>query len=164
MRFWRVATALALCVTLTSPPASAQQAPAPQHEGGVEGRIVLELLGGMLGAMVGFFAIAYLTIGLCGDDCPPVFGGLAGAFFAMPLGVYLGGWLGGGHGTYGATLLGEIVGLFAAIIPTLWVLSVVTDDFPDEGEIAVGAAMIFAWPLGGTMAGYEISHDPDEVE
>lgn len=142
-------------------PSQAQNTPA---SGANPGRVLAEILGGVLTASLGAaFGIAVGASTDCNDSdeegvvflCPHVFAlGTAGAVLAQPLGVYGAGELAGGNGSLGYTYLGELIG--AAVSLPAGLLMIELGD--GEGLLAVlGVGTYLIGPLVGGIIGYENS-------
>lgn len=122
------------------------------------GRIALEAGGGVVGAVAG--GVAGGTIGCALDDgggmmgClgPAMLGMVAGAWVGNVHGVVGAGALAGANGSYGWTWVGALGGL-ATGLGTI-ALTVDLDGAPQIIGMILGAVVL---PIGGTVAGYELS-------
>lgn len=125
-----------------------------------EGRVVLESLGGIGGAVVGGLVGTGIGLAVFGDDgefgglAAAIVGGIPGTAIGLPTGIYLTGEAWGGDGNYWATWGGVLAG---SVVPFIVSYSMLGDDPSD-------ALMVFLWgtlPLAGGVIGYELSQrDP----
>ena len=136
--------------------------------GDTSGHVDREYLGGL--AAFGLAAVAGVGVGgamilacdgdFCGLGGLIVGGGLflTAAIFGVPLGVYLGGRHAGGDGSYGAALLGHVLGIISGFFFIAGVASL------DEANAELlGLSMIggVAIAIGGAVLGYELSCSAD---
>lgn len=138
-------------------------------------RLGPELAGGVLGAVagsaVGSLFVGAIVAGLasCTDESPRcgseaslgVFLGLAATsvLLSVPAGVSVAGNAAGGDGSYGASLLGTLVGATAGWVP-FGVFLAFTEGAHDAGGVAAvlaGAATITT--IAGAIVGFELSTD-----
>lgn len=118
-----------------------------------------ELLGWVIGTTLGAAVTYGVAAGMSSADSG------AGALIGMgvlnllllsPAGVYLGGKVAGGHGQYGYTMLGNLVG----VLPGLLVFAVGMQDLSGNGQLLLsGLALSFIGSAVGSILGYETSSD-----
>jgi hypothetical protein len=131
-------------------------------------RILDESLGGLLGSVV-IGGLSGLSLGavMCLTGCEdrftsalvlPVieFGGFVGQIFGVPYGVVVAGNRAGGHGRYGASLLGSLIanGIW---IPVMGVLTNQTYGIRHDDPAALLFAASIMVSLTGSIVGYELS-------
>ncbi|MCC6214427.1 MAG: hypothetical protein IT376_06135 [Polyangiaceae bacterium] len=122
------------------------------------GRIALEAGGGVVGAVAGGVAGGALGCalheggGMMGCLGPAMIGMVAGAWVGNVHGVVGAGALAGANGSYGWTWVGALGGL-ATGLGTI-ALTIDLDDAPQVVGMILGAVVL---PIGGTVAGYELS-------
>lgn len=119
-----------------------------------EGRVVLETLGGYIGAGHGALVGYGIGVGIVGDEGDfggaraALVGGIPGMAIGLPTGIYLTGELCGGDGNFWLTGLGVVAG---SVLPVILTTALAGDDDAEGLLIALWVTL----PIAGGVLFYE---------
>jgi preprotein translocase subunit SecG len=126
-------------------------------------RVTYESVAGLGGLAVGL--LAAVGVGVAAKESGPdpvgagavlaVVTGVAAVVFLQPAGVYLAGHLSGANGNYGPALLGDVIGLGAAV--GVGCATLASSSSSQEKMLPVVLISALVLPLTGAVMGYELS-------
>lgn len=129
----------------------------PAQQRRVQSSVPGELLGWVIGTTLGAAVTYGIAAGMSSADsgAETLIGmGVLNLLLLSSSGVYLGGKVAGGHGQYGYTMLGNLVG----VLPGLLVFAVGMQDLSGDGQLLLsGFALSFIGSAVGSILGYETS-------